>query len=42
MAVPIWLTKMRIYTEFGRIALLLLTVLEIFDDESLNSTFRNK
>ena len=34
MATPIWPTKMRIHT--------FLTVLDIFNDESVNLIFRNK
>ena len=32
MAVPKWRTEMRLHTD----------IFEIFDDESVNSTFRNK
>ena len=43
MALSIWPTKMRIHIEFGSIAFVtFLTVLEIFDDEFVNSTFTNK
>ena len=37
MADPIWETKMQIHTEFRWIAFVtFLTVLDIFDDESMN------
>ena len=36
-------TKMRVHTDFGSVArYFFLTVLDIFDDESVNSRFRNK
>ena len=42
MAVLIWRTKMWLHTEFEWIALYFLMVLDIFNDESENSTLRNK
>ena len=42
MAAPIWPTKMRIHTEFGFGFVTFLTVLDIFNNESVNSIFRIK